>query len=225
MMSRSPIELDSFYHVYNRGVDKRKVFFEKTDYLLFLRFMNVLNNVEIVNPSRLSGDVVVNATERLVDLCAFCLMPNHFHFLVHERREGGISKFMQRLGTAYTLYFNEKYDRSGALFQGKYKYKIVEDEAYLFSLIHYLHINPKDLVPGYNKESGTPFRKVLTFLDTYSWSSYHDYCGQPKYAHLLQRTVLDDFIEPIKDYRANLNDLYGEDYGALEDSLAGLLFD
>jgi len=221
-MSRPPIEKDFFCHVYNRGTDKRVIFDDTSDYQRFVLYLNVLNNKTVENPSRLDSydhwEHIYEEKERLVSIIAFCLMPNHFHLLLHERTEGGISKFMQRLGIAYSLYFNEKNKRTGVLFQGKYKYKIVDDEAYLFHLINYIHLNPKDLM----QTSGT-LRQTLEFLPNYKWSSYNDFCKRENYSHLLQTEAANEFITIPTDYARELLALY--DSNEVSDAIPRLLLD
>ncbi|OHB25775.1 MAG: hypothetical protein A2542_03815 [Parcubacteria group bacterium RIFOXYD2_FULL_52_8] len=203
-MNRIPLEVDSFHHVYNRGVDKRIVFQEDADYELFLIYLRILNDTEIDSPTRNSpalDDFSWHLRgERLVDIIAYCLMPNHFHLLLHERREGGISKFMQRLGTAYTMYFNEKNDRSGALFQGRFKNKLVDEYNYLLHVIDYLHLNPYDLWLSQNKR--VEGRKSISlFLEEYRWSSYQSYLTGTNNP-ILYREALDEFVEVPADYKS-----------------------
>ena len=200
-MARIPIEVENFYHVYNRGVDKRKVFLSDGEYQLFLRLLFLLNDQDVESPSRrLLLDEVEGTTARrpLVHLCAYCLMSNHYHLLLQECTPGGISKFMQRLGTAYTLIFNERHERSGALFQGKFKYKLIDDEAYLMAVIDYMHLNPNSRHDGEGEKSVGK----LADVDNYPWSSYHNYLGEKKNENLLYRDCLRDFIEIPEDYRA-----------------------
>ena len=190
-MERIPIELESFHHVYNRGTDKRIVFGDSEDYERFILYLNILNDVEIKSPTDvgiITGRKIYSpSAERLVNLVAFCLMPNHFHLLLQEHVTGGISKFMHRLSTAYTMYFNDKQDRSGALFQGRFKSKFVDTELYLLKIIDYIHVNPKNL-PGSLK---------------YEWSSYHYYCGDNKFGHLLQFDTLQEITKIVRgaEYR------------------------
>ena len=187
-MDRAPIEKYSFHHVYNRGVDKRIVFEDKEDYERFLLYVQVLNDSEIQSPNTFEAlsrkAAEASPTERLTNIVAFCLMSNHFHLLLHECREGGISKFMQRLGTAYTMYFNERHERSGALFQGTFKSRLVDDEAYLLKILDYIHLNPRKLGP----------------LRNYTWSSYNDYCGRNMYPKILTQDILEDFTELPRNY-------------------------
>lgn len=128
-------------------------------------------------------------------------MPNHFHLLLYECTPGGISKLLQRLGTAFTMYFNEKYERSGALFQGGFKSRLIEDEVYLMQVIDYIHLNPIQHKEMDGSKKGL-FKSDLQFLDDYPWSSYKDYCGEETYSNILQRDVLNEYLEMPKDYKA-----------------------
>jgi len=185
-----PIELETFHHVYNRGTDKRVVFNNIKDYKRFVLYLNVVNDVEILSPAHngMSEEESYSShpSERLVNLVAFCLMPNHFHLLLQERTSGGISKFMQRLGTAYTMYFNEKNERSGALFQGRFKNRLIDSEAYLLKIIDYIHLNPMGSNSIANSQDN---------LDNHEWSSYHHYCGKNKFSYMLQPEALDRFTK------------------------------
>jgi len=197
-MNRVPIELDTFHHVYNRGTEKRLIFMNDADRARFMLYVDILNNTKLENPSKLEQFGLLeeySVKERLVDVVALCLMDNHFHLLLYERTEGGISKFMQRLGTAYTVYFNEKYERTGALFQGRFKSKLVTDEAYLFYLINYVHFNVRDLLP--------PDRRFLSdiikFLEIYPWSSYAAYAKLRPQPRWLQTENVKKYVSFEKD--------------------------
>ncbi|MEI8175112.1 MAG: transposase, partial [bacterium] len=115
-----------YYHIYNRGNSKQKIFHDKEDYLRFISLLYISNSSESFNLYDLHRDTNFNVYEIerinfLVNVGAFCLMPNHFHILITEKIEGGISKFMQKLSTAYSMYYNKKYKRTGGLFEGKFK--------------------------------------------------------------------------------------------------------
>ena len=204
-MDRVAIELESFHHVYNRGTDKRIIFNDIEDFRRFVLYLNVVNDVDVKSPAHMGAyeneESRLENSERLVNLIAFCLMPNHFHLLLQERVAGGISKFMQRLGTAYTMYFNEKNERGGALFQGRFKNRLVDSELYLLKVIDYIHLNPKKL-------SGS--------LRGYEWSSYHYYCGENKFGYLLQPDALSGHtkVERGEEYRKGLNSQ--GDFGEIE---------
>jgi len=197
--------------VYNRGVDERPVFMDDPDRELFVTLLLILNDADVISPCRQmllnTTSSVVGGVHRLVNLIAFCLMNNHYHLVLQEVVEGGISKFMQRLGTAYTMYFNEKYDRSGSLFQGRFKSRYIEDEKYLMSVVDYTHINPV----SHKKNGEQSFERRasdLQILDAYQWSSYGDYCGKGLHPGLLQREVLLDYLDMPRDYRAWLKEVH-----------------
>lgn len=188
-MERVPIELETFHHVYNRGTEKRDIFMSDDDYQLFLKYLYLLNDRDIESPAKLIRSQGEDAEKEidhkpLVAIVSYCLMPNHFHLLLHELFEGGISKFMQRLGTAYTMYFNDKYKHSGGLFQGTFKSKLITDEEYLLKIIDYIHLNPCDML------NSIPREKVL---NDYKYSSALNYDNR-----FLKNRILN--LEKLKDY-------------------------
>ena len=106
--------ISEYYHLYNRGVEKRKIFLDKRDYLHFLYLMYVCNTIKNIKTRDLGNDF--DREETIVSIGAYCLMPNHFHILVKEKTNNGISLFMRKLLTAYAMYFNVKYKRTGRLY-------------------------------------------------------------------------------------------------------------
>ncbi len=145
-MVNPPFSNDSYYHIYNRGVEKRKTFMNKRDYSRFLETLNFYRKSPV--PMKLSdyrrGVIKLKKLEdqvELVRIFSYCLMPNHFHLLVQQLEEGGISKFMRKISDSYTRFFNTKYDRVGSLFQGVFKAKLVETDEYLLQLSKYIHRN------------------------------------------------------------------------------------
>lgn len=117
----------------------------------------------------------------LVEIVAYCLMPNHFHLLLREVEEGGVSKFMQKLTTGYTMYFNKRHDRNGSLFQGRFKATHVADDRYMRYLISYIHLNPIKLIEPKWKEIGiTDKTRAEQYLGEYAQSSYMDYLGRKR---------------------------------------------
>src|SRR3989344_7139585 len=113
-----------FYHIYNRGNNKRKVFLGRGDLERFFQSMQEFNSEEPIGSIHISSfkePLLRSSTSKLVDFVCFCLNPNHYHFIIRQLTDKGIEKFMHRLGTGYTNYFNEKHKCSGSLFQGRYK--------------------------------------------------------------------------------------------------------
>ncbi len=148
---RDPEVLSGAYcHTYNRGVDKRLIFLDAQDYERFLAYLYLLNGTEFRNPANHLRDKSFDFRkvpkeslgEPLAAIGAFCLMPNHFHILAKSLVPGGLSKLMQRVETAYTMYFNRKYGRSGCLLQGNFKAKVVRSDGYLRAVFSYIHRNP-----------------------------------------------------------------------------------
>lgn len=139
-----------FYHVYNRGTDKRDIFSDENDYARFFESMLEFNVLEPIGSlfensfrkkNKLGGSTSKDADEKLVNIVAYCLNSNHYHFLLQQVADKGMEKFMQRLGTGYTMYFNNKYERSGALFQGKFKAVYVDSNEYLLHVSAYVNLN------------------------------------------------------------------------------------
>lgn len=173
-----------FYHIYNRGTDKRDIFLNRYDYHRFQCLLYVSNGsspVDLKLQGRTLYEVDIDRGELLVDVCGYVLMPNHFHLLVKARSDHSISNFMRKLSTAYTMYFNAKEERTGALFQGKFKAKHVNDDVYLQYLLSYIHLNPVKLVDSQWKETGIVNRpEAELFLDKYEYSSFLDYTGNTR---------------------------------------------
>ncbi len=176
---------NEYYHVYNRGVEKRKIFMDEHDYermALLLRLCNSKTPVNIRN-YLLKGFTherlwSLDIDAPIVDIGAWCLMPNHLHLLVRESKEGGISQFMLKVSTAYSMYFNRRTERVGSLMQGPFKAEHVNDDRYLQYLFAYIHLNPVKLIRGEHewKEKGIKDLKgAEKFLRTYRHSSLSDY--------------------------------------------------
>jgi len=135
-----------YYHIYNRGVDKRNVFSDKSDIQRFLQSMrefNTKNPIGSLYENSFNKELGGKAS-KLVQFIAYCSNPNHYHFILTPLVEKGVEKFMQRLGTGYTMYFNEKNKRSGSLFQGKFKSKHINSNEYLLQASSYVNLNNYD---------------------------------------------------------------------------------
>lgn len=181
-MSQAPhIEIAEFYHVYNRGTDKRKLFLSISDYERFISLLYLANSTKPISLDRrhtstLKEILQKSREETLVDICTYCLMPNHFHLLIKEKVEGGTSKFMHKLSTGYSMFFNAKYERTGNLFQGKYKARHINNDTDLRYNIAYIHLNPLKLIDPLWKEQGIRNREEgKRFLKSYYYSSFHDF--------------------------------------------------
>lgn len=165
---------DAYYHVYNRGVEKRNIFLDESDYKFFLHLLKLYlspDNSRIPSALMTRRDLVrPRAASQVADevkLIAYCLIPNHFHLLIKQKTTSGMTKLMRKVSTTYAMYFNEKYDRVGSLFQGPYKAVLIDSEHYLLHLSRYIHLNPVELIEltGRNPVS-------------YPYSSYSYYLGR-----------------------------------------------
>ena len=148
---------EGVYHVYNRGVEKRKIFLDEQDYAVFLHLLKYylspidptknhplmeFQGFSVVRPRPLTNLV------KEIDLVAYCLMPNHFHLLLQQHSEDGVTKLLSKISTTYAMYFNKRYKRVGYLFQGPYRAVYVERDSYLLHLSRYIHLNPVELTGG-----------------------------------------------------------------------------
>ncbi|MEA3272907.1 MAG: transposase [Patescibacteria group bacterium] len=202
---------EEYYHIYNRGVDKRKIFMgdEHKDRYRFLHDLFEFNdekyapafcrrNLDTRCPTVGSADL----RKRLVEIICFCLMPNHFHLILKQLKEGGISAFMHKMGQGYAKYFNRKYDRSGALFQGAFQAVHVRTDEQMMHLSRYIHLNPVDIFQPKWKENGiNDLKGIRDFLKNYRWSSYLDYIGTKNYPSLINREfIMKSYFKDEKDY-------------------------
>ena len=199
-MQKPAFVKDHIYHVYNRGVEKRTIFLDTQDYyrgihsLFEFNDSNPTTNMQRRNPQMCEVEprtVLKPPRKLLVEILAFCCMPNHFHLLVRQKQEGGIIRFMQKLGTGYTMYFNKKYDRVGPLLQGSFKAVSVEKDAHFFYLPFYIHANPLELFePTWKQEGIRSIPRAVQFLENYRWSSHPDYLGKKNFPSVTQREPL-----------------------------------
>lgn len=169
-----------FYHIYNRGNNKQVILHDDADYHRFLKLLYTANSEKNLVIRNFSKEVYqLERGERLVSIGAYCLMPNHFHILVTQTEKGDIAKFMHKLCTAYSMYYNNKYQRTGKLFEGKFKSEYADNDRYLKYLFSYIHLNPLKIKdPDWkNKSAG---KRAKDFLDTYKFSSYADYIGKER---------------------------------------------
>ena len=133
-------------------------------------------------------------------------MPNHFHILASEKQENGISKFMQKIMTGYTMYFNKKYERTGVLFQGKFKSTHANDDRYLAYLISYIHLNPIKLIEPEWKEVGiNDLKQAEKYLDSYKYSSYQDFLGRKRIENaILNKNLLPKYFNSDIDFKKSV---------------------
>jgi putative transposase len=207
------------YHALNRGVDKRTIFLDNQDRARFVHDMFVFNspipnkNIYRSQMCDFVSSTSINSEDKLVDIHGWCLMANHYHMLLSERVEGGISLFLRKLNVGYAKYFNERYKRTGTLFQGRTKKILIDSDAYFLHILNYIHFNPLDI-----HESTSDWRSrtiidsdlALNQLHNYRWSSYQDYIGIKNFPSILttflfQSVFNNNYSEQVQKYLKDIS--------------------
>ena len=185
------------YHLLNRGVEKREVVLDDRDRLRFMHDLFVFNDADHVDANHRFRDFRMSAAARkpLVDIHAFCLMGNHYHILASERDDDGISEFMRKLNMGYAKYFNEKYRRTGSLWQGKYRKKLIRHDAHFLYIPFYIHLNPLDFSsPEWREGRVKNTARAIEHIREYRWSSFRDYMSIKNFPSILSMPLLKDAL-------------------------------
>lgn len=219
-VSLSPGE---YFHLYNRGNSKQKIFLCDEDRKRFVKLLYLSNSIKNVNFRDDILDHKIDAFdfergETLVSIGAWVLMPNHFHIYLTSspmsdigEGKNNISEFMRKLLTSYTKYFNAKYNRTGCLYEGPFKSTHIKEDNQAKYLFSYIHLNPIKIINSMWKENGIDdTEEALNFLDTYRWSSYDDHIG------ILRKENKILHLESFPDYFSDIKDFYSEIFSWLE---------
>ncbi len=220
MANNPKFETGEIYHIFNRGVEKRDIYLEESDYFRFIYSLYECNDENAVNmrdrtkerikrnktkndkgatfansKNDKGGTFVIMEGEPLVEILAFTLMPNHYHLIVRQLVDGGISLFMKKVGNTYVPYFNNKYGRNrmGSLFQGSFKAVHLKNDEQFIYLVWYVFTNPLDLLEeNWRKEGIKNSKKAINYLESYKWSSYLDCIGIKNFPSVTKRDFLTD---------------------------------
>lgn len=171
---------EEYYHIYNRGVEKRTIFLSTDDKNRFQALLYLCNGKDPVVYRLVQGETLYShdVGKKITAIGAYVLMPNHFHLVLKETEENGITDFLRKLTTAYTMYFNKKYERVGPLFQGVFKAEHLDTDEYLKYQFAYTHLNPVKLLQNDWRESGIKnMQAASNYLDAYQYSSYLCHIG------------------------------------------------
>lgn len=222
-MKRRTFEPGKVYHVFNRGVEKRNIFLSDGDRWRFLQGMflfnddtastNLLYRLEQEKGKMHFGilrEYIKKQKikrEPLVRIMADCLKHNHFHMILEELQDGGISHFMQKLSSGYAGYFNRKYERVGGLFQGRFKSVLVKDNEQFSYLLAYINvINPgQELEPDLKSAAQDP-EEILRFVEQYPWSTHLEYLGK-RSSIIVDKGVAGELFPTPAKYRAFAADI------------------
>ena len=197
MARRMSFESGEWYHCYNRGVDKRNIFENESDanrLLMLLYLANSMNPIKLFHDEKpsLKKVLVEERGPQIVAVGAYCLMPNHYHLLLQETIDDGITSFMRKIGTAYTMYFNRKNGRAGHLFSGPFRAKHIGTDRYFQQALRYVHCNPAELYErgwkiGKVRNMGLLERKLVDF----PYSSLKSFIGGGTANPILSRAGLE----------------------------------
>jgi REP element-mobilizing transposase RayT len=186
-----------YYHIYNRGVDKRVIFEDKQDFFQFLQMLDLFNidmacgsidKYKYPNNLKQRG-----STSLLVEIVAYCFNSNHYHLLLKQIADNGISKLMQKVGTGYTMYFNQKNDRTGSLFQGRFKSRHIGTDEYLKGLSAYINLN--NMIHQNTKQRGS-----TSLLYRSSWWEYGGSKEEGAFHEVCSKDVILEAFKSKKDY-------------------------
>ncbi len=200
------------YHIVTRGIDENLIFKDVDDYYRGIFSIYEFNNIKPVEikerrkqrkKEKTSGDPFSDTREKLVEILAFCFMPNHIHLLLRQLKDDGITRFMRKLGAGYGGYFNRKYDRKGYVFQNRFLPVHIKNDNQLKIVFTYIHVNPLSLIEPKWKEIGIKNpEETIKFVENYKWSSYSDYIGIKNFPSVTER----DFILKIMDSKQRCKD-------------------
>jgi putative transposase len=200
-----------YYHVYNRGILKNPIFLDEADKERFIKLLFICNSDKSVIFRLVQGRPLykIDIGNTLVDIGAYCLMPNHFHILIREKVENGLSIFMGKLSTAYAMYFNTKYERKGILFEGRFSAKHIDTDEYLNWVFSYIHLNPVKLIDSNWKEDGVSDpTKAESFMQNYRYSSYYDYfLGDRVEKIILDKDAFPEHFSQLNDFKELIEEL------------------
>lgn len=201
---------NGFYHIYNRGVEKREIFLDDQDYHVFLSYLKLYlspaDDLEKVSPSKKLKNFFGE-----VELLCYCLMPNHYHMIIKQHLSTSIVGFIRCVSTKYAMYFNKKYKRSGHLFQGVYRAVTIDSEPQLIHLSRYIHRNPD---PAGLNPAGLllyPYSSLHNYLERIhqSWINHQEILSlfsklspNPYLSFLFETTDLFDVAQLLIDYDA-----------------------
>jgi len=208
-----------FYHLINRGVEKRNVFMEDGDYIRFIHNMYVFNDSGSAPNYYVKERTIERKRDMLLYIHAFALMPNHYHILASPLKEGGVSLFMRKLNMGYAKYFNEKYERTGVLWQGTFRKVLIERNEHFIHIPYYIHLNPLDLVDaGWREGTIENSNDALNYLRKYRWSSYLDYNGVRNFPSVLRMLELGPILGPQRTQDGEIRSLIADPYSPSKNS-------
>jgi len=212
MFRKDIITTNFYYHIFNRGVNKNKIFFDEADYSRFLETaIHYKSSIrQFSHSKRYNHPDTGSGQDTKVQVFAYCLMPNHFHFLIKQLADDSITSYMQHLSNSYSHYIHTKYKRTGPLFEGRFKNRLIETDEQLVHVSRYIHLNP--LVSN-----------LVDNLIRYKWSSYYSYITSSKDELISDFNLILGHFRSRKDYEQFVLDQ--SDYGKELEKIKHLVMD
>ncbi len=186
----TPLVNDQIYHIYNRGTEKRRIFENKREHK---RFIQTLQYYQLEGPKPKFSNFIKyklfnpDPNKKIVEIVSYCLMPNHFHLLLKQLKDGGVSEFIRKISDSYTKYYNIKHERVGALLQGPFKAVLIENDEQLMHVSRYIHLNP---IASF----------LVKNLEDYEWSSYKEYINKESVS-ICSKNIVRNFFKLPDGYR------------------------
>lgn len=174
-------EKQDYYHAFNRGAHAAPLFHDKQDFERFLILLHIANNTGhfILRDMKTADVYATMRTRALVDIAAYCLLPDRYHIILRDREPNGAQHFIHKVGTAYVMYYNRKYNHKGTIFEGTYHSRRVPDRSRLYQLIGRIHLYPFSANNGDEKAVIKPdMKKAVDQASLYEYSSMRDYLGE-----------------------------------------------
>ena len=210
MQRKTPFVKGEYYHIYNRGIDKAAIVRSDKDRDRFKLLLYTANSENIfrldnlINQQHKTNDEImsIDRGQCLVSIGGWALMTNHFHLLLKEEVEGGITSFMKKFSTAYSMYYNIKYERSGSLLHRPFRSKHIDEDNYMRHLFGYVHLNPLDIkFSNWEENVKHKPKEMKNFLDTYKYSSFQDYAGVERIENrILNKPAFPEYFSTEQDF-------------------------
>lgn len=215
---------EEIYHIVIRSIDDNLLFKNIDDYYRGIFSIYEFNDTKsaiirerrrvrlqikklLSQRNRTDENKVADTRNKLVEILAFCFMPNHIHLLLRQARNDGVEKFMLKIGTGYGGYFNRKYNRKGHVFQNRFNAVHIKTDNQLRAALIYIHTNPISLIePGWKDGKIRNLKRAIEFLNNYKWSSHRDYLGINNFPSVTEREFLLEIMGGVVGYQNAIKD-------------------
>jgi putative transposase len=210
MQRKFVFDIGELYHIFNRGVEKRIIFQKDPDRKRFQELLYLANGDRPLAFKSIQGlPLDHDRGNTHASIIAYSLMPNHFHLIGREDKSGGLTRLMGKLSTAYAMYFNTKYERTGPLLCHPFRARHIDSDDYFRWVLSYVHLNPLDIMDsGWSEKGEIDFDSAVKFLETFAYSSYPDYFLEKRPAsRIVNKAALPVAVSDLEDVELMLEEL------------------